>query len=320
MGGYENITCPICDTGINENSFIRTFVSPYNDLKYKLYYCPNCQLKFWEPLKMIPEFFENEGFEDYFYGHIGLKELRQRHKRFLKVFPIKRGYLLDVGCGDGIFLYYLKKAFNFNVYGIDLDRKLIKVAKRKFSLENVFTTSLKYFIDFVEKQNVKFDVITFFEVLEHQDNPKGFLNDIKKLLKPKGYIAGSVPNRERVFAELIRKNSLGDFPPYHFMWFSKDALRFFFKKTRLYKYRVLSHNIFSNGTSYGSRINIIWQYFKKIRKKVRLISKDLKYSKNNRRIALLRFLRTLRNFSLAPLALPFLPVFNLKGYGILFSG
>jgi 2-polyprenyl-3-methyl-5-hydroxy-6-metoxy-1,4-benzoquinol methylase len=40
-------------------------------------------------------------------------------------------------------------------------------------------------------------VITFFEVLEHQDKPREFLEMVKGLLKEGGYIAGSVPNRER---------------------------------------------------------------------------------------------------------------------------
>jgi len=38
-----------------------------------------------------------------------------------------------------------------------------------------------------------------------------------------GYIAGSVPNRESVFVKIIRDNHL-DYPPHHFLRFSKSFL------------------------------------------------------------------------------------------------
>jgi SAM-dependent methyltransferase len=83
--------------------------------------------------------------------------------------------------------------------------------------------SLEEFYEYAKEKNLKFDVITFFEVLEHQDKPRGFLEMVKGLLKEGGYIAGSVPNRESMFIELIRYNHV-DYPLYHFLRFSKSSL------------------------------------------------------------------------------------------------
>jgi len=47
---------------------------------------------------------------------------------------------------------------------------------------------------------------------------------VKGLLKEGGYIAGSVPNRERLFVEIGWKYFHGDYPPHHFLRFSKSSL------------------------------------------------------------------------------------------------
>ena len=53
-------------------------------------------------------------------------------KQFLEKY-IKKGKVLDVGCGGGIFLSKLNK--NFKKYGIDLDKSSIKFAKKNFKYE-----------------------------------------------------------------------------------------------------------------------------------------------------------------------------------------
>lgn len=51
------------------------------------------------------------------------------------------------------------------------------------------------------------------------------------MLKPEGYIAGSVPNRDSWMWRMSgRKISKGDFPPNHFLRFSKEALSNFYKR------------------------------------------------------------------------------------------
>jgi len=96
----------------------------------------------------------------------------------------------------------------------------VESAKRNLGIDTVFAMSLEEFYEFA-KEN---DVITFFEVLEHQDKPREFLEMVKGLLKEGGYIAGSVPNRERLFVETEWKYFHGDFPPHHFLRFSKLSL------------------------------------------------------------------------------------------------
>jgi SAM-dependent methyltransferase len=175
-------------------------------------------------LKIIPEFYENEVLGDYIVRHEGVvRRLGEHHKAFFKHFPSNvKGKLLDVGCGDGGFLIHAKEQ-GFEVYGIDFDKKTAESAKRNLGIDTIFAMSLEEFYEYAKEKNLKFDVITFFEVLEHQDKPREFLEMVKGLLKEGGYIAGSVPNRESMFIELIRYNHV-DYPPHHLLRFSKSSL------------------------------------------------------------------------------------------------
>jgi SAM-dependent methyltransferase len=128
-----------------------------------------------------------------------------------------------VGCGDGRFLRHAKEQ-GFEVWGIDFDKKSVESAKRNLGSDTVFAMSLEEFYEYAKEKNLKFDVITFFEVLEHQDKPREFLEMVKGLLREGGYIAGSVPNREMVLVESFWECTHIDFPPNHFLRFSRKSL------------------------------------------------------------------------------------------------
>jgi SAM-dependent methyltransferase len=134
-----------------------------------------------------------------------------------------RGRLLDVGCGNGRFLRHAKEQ-GFEVWGIDFDKKSVENVKRNLGIDTVFVMSLEEFYEYAKEKGLKFDVITFFEVLEHQDKPMEFLKMLKGLLKEGGCIAGSVPNLERLFVEVEWKYTHIDHPPHHFLRFSKSSL------------------------------------------------------------------------------------------------
>ncbi len=221
----DKVKCPICYAEVEERNFKENYVSPYNNQEYKRYECPNCDVHWWEPRKIIPEFYENEVFEgcDAFHERVGTR-LGESHKAFFKHLPSNvRGKLLDVGCGDGRFLRYAREQ-GFEVWGIDFDKKSVENVKRNLGIDTVFAMSLQEFYEYAKEKNLKFDVITFFDVLEHQDKPREFLEMVKGLLKEGGYIAGSMPNRERLFVEMDWKYFHWDYPPHHFLRFSKSSL------------------------------------------------------------------------------------------------
>lgn len=208
--------CPACNSEVFSQA-IQEYLS--NGECYKLYSCPVCDLQFWHPRITDPQYYCKKSVLT---SNIGLQRLRLWHHPFFRYFSIHSGKLLDVGCEDGAFLAKIQK-IGFEVYGTDFDHFAINAGQKRRGLTNLYSKSLR---DFFLQSGKKFDVITFFEVLEHQDNPQIFLEDIKNLLTKNGWIAGSVPNRDR----FIIKREYQDFPPCHFLYFSEVSLRNFLER------------------------------------------------------------------------------------------
>jgi len=132
----------------------------------------------------------------------------------------KKGELLDIGCGTGNFLAAARDA-GYEVTGIELDGNAARFAKEKLGLPRVLSLTIGEFAR--ENAGTRFDVVTFFEVLEHQAAPAEFLKYAKACLRAGGYIALSVPNRER----WLTGPDVLDYPPNHFLRWNASALRSF---------------------------------------------------------------------------------------------
>jgi len=203
---------------------MRIYKSAAAGRDFQLYSCNECDLMFWEPRALDSKFYSgnklNTVYVDFHYNL--RKALPFQSKPFFEVFPVKSGTLLDVGGGDGLFAGRAQAA-GFDVSMIDFDERSVETA-RKNGVYKAFAYSLEDFA----AQNRQFDIISFFEVLEHQEDLASFITNIKKLLKPGGWIAGSTPNRDRMFAHHQQKSDGQDTPPNHFFWWSKKSLLYFF--------------------------------------------------------------------------------------------
>jgi SAM-dependent methyltransferase len=148
-----------------------------------------------------------------------LLPLEPGHKYFLGD-PLApgRGELLDIGCGTGNFLAAARSA-GYTVSGTELDRNAAQFAKEKLGLPRVLGLTVSEFAN--KYPGEQFDVVTFFEVLEHQASPVEFLQKVKACVRPRGYIALSVPNRER----WLTGPDVLDYPPNHFLRWNAGALR-----------------------------------------------------------------------------------------------
>jgi len=148
-----------------------------------------------------------------------LLPLEPGHKYFLAdTLAPRGGKLLDIGCGTGNLLAAAREA-GYDVTGIELDRNAARFAKERLGLQNILPLSISEFAE--QHKGERFDVVTFFEVLEHQAAPVEFLQKVKACVKPGGVIALSVPNRER----WLTGPDVLDYPPNHFLRWNADALR-----------------------------------------------------------------------------------------------
>lgn len=102
--------------------------------------------------------------------------------------------VLDLGCGGGIFTFYLDQHHpNLNLSGIDSAKKAILFAKKH-------AENHKRKIQFTDQSALKplnktFDLIICFELIEHLSDPNSLIENISKHLKPNGYLALSTIDR-----------------------------------------------------------------------------------------------------------------------------
>jgi len=145
--------------------------------------------------------------------------LSWHHRRFLAAPAVyARGRrLLDVGCGAGEFLC-AAAGKGYEVWGVDFVEEKVEAARKRRGLENVYAMSVDSMAEMFV--GTGFDVATCFEVLEHLEDPAGFIRRLKGVLNPGAYIALSVPNRNRTLAPFDRE----DGPPHHLTRWSLESL------------------------------------------------------------------------------------------------
>ncbi len=104
----------------------------------------------------------------------------------LKRFLFKKSKILDVGCGTGEFLYYMKKK-GCRVFGIEPNK-----AAREIS----FSRNIKVYPSINQIKETKFQAITLWHVLEHLPNPILAIKRYYKMLDKDGILIIAVPNLE----------------------------------------------------------------------------------------------------------------------------
>lgn len=118
------------------------------------------------------------------------RQFRGRWARWLP--EDKAAAMLDLACGCGEFLYFLRSTGYENVFGVDVCESELEQA-RQIGIPNLTCTSaLKYLDD----KNECFDVISAFNLFEHlrKEEILRLLKLIHRALKPGGRLLAVTPN------------------------------------------------------------------------------------------------------------------------------
>jgi SAM-dependent methyltransferase len=130
----------------------------------------------------------------------------------------KKGTLLDIGCAMGVLLEEAKKV-GIRAQGIDISKDAVAYCRKK-GLEASRTYPKK-----------KFDVITAFEVIEHERDPLTMIGRVHSLLKNGGLAVLTTPNHSSIWRKFMGKWWVGYHHPEHVTFWDPTSLRELFTRT-----------------------------------------------------------------------------------------
>lgn len=239
------IICPFCRS---EHTVFQWETADLKNQVWFFYHCQNCYYYFINP------FPNNEQLEEaYTHDYYGKGEkkfsfplvekvldfFRSRRARELKKHLNSNieASVLDIGCGNGRFLYYLHKLGFKNLYGIELPGKSAERASKLPSLT----------IKIGEIENATFDAdifdaITLFHVLEHMKNPIQILQNIRLWLKDNGILMVSFPNIASRQAQKYKGFWLHLDPPRHLNFIAPND---FIAQMKLLGFELITSQYFS---------------------------------------------------------------------------
>jgi 2-polyprenyl-3-methyl-5-hydroxy-6-metoxy-1,4-benzoquinol methylase len=131
----------------------------------------------------------------------------------------KEGRILDIGCGDGSLLKFMKE-LGWQTYGVDFNKASSRYARDVLGL-NVSSKRL-------EEANYPegfFDIIILFHVLEHLPDPLATLKKVHLLLSENGFLLIEVPNFGSFESLVFRSKWIGIAAPLHLYHFTPRTLR-----------------------------------------------------------------------------------------------
>ena len=108
-------------------------------------------------------------------------------------------FILDVGCGTGSYIIALSKN-NRVCFGIDplYEVSLLK-ARQKAKDEDVNIPLIRGVSEDLPFEGEKFDLILHLSTLQHVDDQRKTLSEIKRVLKGNGHLLVSVPMTRNIF-------------------------------------------------------------------------------------------------------------------------
>ncbi|NTV49348.1 MAG: class I SAM-dependent methyltransferase [Geobacteraceae bacterium] len=217
--------CPLC--GANDLIELEKVLVSDLDDKYKKYgvdsifrifaghsnllfsECKLCGLKFFNPMVTAPEsVYEQLQAHDWYY--FDEKAEFEFARRFIK----EADRVLEVGAGKGAFAKLISTK---HYTGLEFSKTAIEIGKR--AGVNIFNQLIE---DHAIEAKSAYDVVCFFQVLEHVGNVREFLESVTACLKTNGLMILSVPSADTFLQNKV--NAVLNMPPHHVTWWTDACL------------------------------------------------------------------------------------------------
>jgi len=170
--------------------------------------------------------------DEYFLGS-DVEFLKKNSLEMMKSFERKigeKGRFLDVGCGVG-YTIWAAQELGWEFEGVDPSKSFIETGRERLGVQGkpVALQQANFPSDY-------FDAIQMSSILEHLYNPVEVLHEVRRVLKPGGWLYFDAPNEDGLYMKFgnayMRLQGRDwlvvmapTFPPYHVQGFNPKSLR-----------------------------------------------------------------------------------------------
>jgi len=188
--------------------------------------CPDCGFGRTEP--EVPDADIGKWYPPEYYGKDNIRfnlpfemliRLLRRRRAWTMARQVPPGPALDVGCGRGFILHFLRKR-GFEPHGVELTENGAWHARHFLNID----MRVGNFLD-VPYPDGSFQAVVFWHSLEHMRRPLDALRRASGILRPGGLVVVAVPNSDSLQARLFGASWFHLDIPRHYVHFGARSLR-----------------------------------------------------------------------------------------------
>lgn len=180
----------------------------------RLYQCPDTGYRFFHPFSMTGDERLYDELQQFPWYYLDWKWEYDKAPDYIQ----KGSKVLEVGSGEGKYLKYLTEKHDCKCTGVELNLQAVNKGKA-----NGLDLRHELVQEHAKNHAGEYDAVYFFQVLEHIDEVKSFLEASVACLKPGGKLLIAVPNNEPFLFKYIKNYTL-NVPPHHMGWWDTKSL------------------------------------------------------------------------------------------------
>lgn len=225
-------SCPVCKSELIQAQ-LSAKDHTVSQKEFSIWHCNSCTARFTQDIPEqdgIGAFYASDNYISHsdtkkgiinnLYHLVRKRTLASKRSMVMNEVGMRKGEILDIGCGTGAFLQSMEGA-GWAITGLEPDATARNKAAELYSIHPQAPEKL------FELKPGAYHIITMWHVLEHVHELHAYIKQISKLLAPNGKLFIAVPNYTSADAVMYKENwAAWDVPRhlYHFSPLSMEKL------------------------------------------------------------------------------------------------